>query len=456
MIQNLKICVNTQTPLVRFNLSYDELLEKYNELPDPVPLKMLHEGVDYDFTTGGVTTMVYPLLKKMLSEKRIKNPHCVVLNPVGSHRVSVNSIVIHNISLETMALDDYSRFKEAIWRNVHHLEKTPINPKHLTGFGRYNWTCCEKMLNLQIENNFDIFYIHDFQQLPIGAMLGPNVHKIFRWHIPFDSNFKTSWRNFIVKYMEDYEAVILSCKKYVDELEKTGFKGKAYWIYPHLNEANYSKPSNSEINDFCERFGITENERVVLVVGRVVPIKGQDTVVKALPKILKRFPDTKLVLAGNGSFSGSVKGGLGLMKTPVWRGVLEYLIKDLDVENNVVFTGYLPQDELNAAYERADLTVFPSLKDGFGLVPVESWLHKKTCIISRGAGISELIKEGENGLLFIPKKHVELSEKIMYLLSKPEAGYRMGEKGFETAKKCSLKNGMKSVSNVFSEVVGNV
>jgi len=187
-----------------------------------------------------------------------------------------------------------------------------------------------------------------------------------------------------------------------------------------------------------------------------VPIKGQDTVVKALPKILKRFPDTKLVLAGNGSFSGSVKGGLGLMKTPVWRGVLEYLIKDLDVENNVVFTGYLPQDELNAAYERADLTVFPSLKDGFGLVPVESWLHKKTCIISRGAGISELIKEGENGLMFTPKKHVELSEKIMYLLSKPEAGYRMGEKGFETAKKCSLKNGMKSVSNVFSEVVGNV
>jgi len=59
---------------VRFNLSYDELLEKYNELPDPVPLKMLHEGVDYDFTTGGVTTMVYPLLKKMLSEKRTRKP----------------------------------------------------------------------------------------------------------------------------------------------------------------------------------------------------------------------------------------------------------------------------------------------------------------------------------------------------------------------------------------------
>ncbi|MBU3902320.1 MAG: hypothetical protein KKE04_03005, partial [Candidatus Thermoplasmatota archaeon] len=91
--------------------------------------------------------------------------------------------------------------KEAIWRNVHHIEKTPINPSHLMGFGRYNWTCCEKMLNLQVENDFDLFYIHDFQQLPIGAMLGPNVHKIFRWHIPFDSNLKTSWRRFIVKYM---------------------------------------------------------------------------------------------------------------------------------------------------------------------------------------------------------------------------------------------------------------
>jgi len=448
--------VNTQTPLVRFNLGYDELLERYNELPDPVPLEMLNEGVDYDFATGGVTTMVYPMMKKMVQEKIIKNPHWVALNPIGPDRVSVNGIVMHNISLETRALDDYSRFKEAIWRNMHHLEKTPINPKHLMGFGRYNWTCCEKMLNLHVENGFDLFYIHDFQQLPIGAMLGPNVHTIFRWHIPFDSRIKTSWLRFIVKYMGDYDAVIMSCKKYIEELKKSGFKGKAYQIYPHLDEARYLKPSKNIVNAFCEKFGIKDDEKIILVVGRIVPVKGQDTVVKALPRILKRFPDAKLVFAGNGSFSGSVKGGLGLMKTPIWKGILEYLTKDLDVENNVVFTGYLPQEELNAAYERADLTVLPSLKDGFGLVAVESWLHKKTCIISRGAGISELVKEGENGLMFTPKKHVELSEKIMYLLSKPEAGHRMGEKGFETAKNCSLKNGVKSVSNVFSEVVENV
>ena len=453
---SLKLCVNTQTPLVRFNLGYDELLERYNELPDPVPLEMLNEGVDYDFATGGVTTMVYPMMKKMVQEKIIKNPHWVALNPIGPDRVSVNGIVMHNISLETRALDDYSRFKEAIWRNMHHLEKTPINPKHLMGFGRYNWTCCEKMLNLHVENGFDLFYIHDFQQLPIGAMLGPNVHTIFRWHIPFDSRIKTSWLRFIVKYMGDYDAVIMSCKKYIEELKKSGFKGKAYQIYPHLDEARYLKPSKNIVNAFCEKFGIKDDEKIILVVGRIVPVKGQDTVVKALPRILKRFPDAKLVFAGNGSFSGSVKGGLGLMKTPIWKGILEYLTKDLDVENNVVFTGYLPQEELNAAYERADLTVFPSLKDGFGLVAVESWLHKKACIISRGAGISELVKEGENGLMFTPKKHVELSEKITYLLSKPEAGHRMGEKGFETAKKCSLKKGVKSVSNVFSEVVENV
>ncbi len=88
-MQRLKICVNTQTPLVKFNLSYDEMLERYNELPDPVPLKMLHEGVDYDFATGGVNTMVYPLMKKMLSDQIIKDVHWIVLNPVGPHRASV-------------------------------------------------------------------------------------------------------------------------------------------------------------------------------------------------------------------------------------------------------------------------------------------------------------------------------------------------------------------------------
>ena len=57
-MERLNLCVNSQTPLIRFKLQYSELLEKYGDLPDPVPLDMLIEGEDYEMTPGGVPKIV--------------------------------------------------------------------------------------------------------------------------------------------------------------------------------------------------------------------------------------------------------------------------------------------------------------------------------------------------------------------------------------------------------------
>jgi len=62
----IRICINSQTPFLRFKLSYSELVEKYGVLDDPLDIRMLEEGVDYDFSPGGVTAMVYPLIRNLL------------------------------------------------------------------------------------------------------------------------------------------------------------------------------------------------------------------------------------------------------------------------------------------------------------------------------------------------------------------------------------------------------
>jgi len=64
----MKICVASQTPILRFKLSYNDLLEKYGELPDPLDIQSLEEGIDYEFTPGGVTNMLYPSVKTMMEE----------------------------------------------------------------------------------------------------------------------------------------------------------------------------------------------------------------------------------------------------------------------------------------------------------------------------------------------------------------------------------------------------
>jgi len=183
-------------------------------------------------------------------------------------------------------------------------------------------------------------------------------------------------------------------------------------------------------------------------------MKGQDVIIKALPAILRRFPKTKLLLIGNGSFTSAKKGGLGYHKGAIWQSKLEELVKELGIEENVIFTGYLRDEELRAAYTRSDVIVLPSIQEGFGLVVIEAWLYKKPAIVSSGAGVSELIVQGENGYTFDPKNPEKLAEKVIDVLSHPEKGAAIGEAGFDTVKK-EYAEGAKPVWDVFSEVLGN-
>ena len=117
-----KICIVTQTPLLKFKLQYSELLDKYGTLPDPVPFRCLEEGEDYEFAPGGVPKMVYPLQKMMIEDGLVDDAHWISLSMIGPERVLVDDILIHNIVLEHRYVAPYARLKERIWAEIHSIE----------------------------------------------------------------------------------------------------------------------------------------------------------------------------------------------------------------------------------------------------------------------------------------------------------------------------------------------
>ena len=454
-MRKISLCVGSQTPPIRFKLDPDILFEKYGDLSKPIPLKALTEGDDFDYTPGGVTGMVAPLLQRMYREEKIRTPHWVAINPMGPEMASFGGIVLHRIEMEPHELASYGHFKEAMWKNVHGLEQTWVPSKHFADYALFNWLYAKKMMDLHSEIEFDLFYVHDFQLLLTGSMTGPATRKIFRWHIPLDMKKMTpGWRSFLLRYLGDYDAVIVSCKKYKRSLSRAGFRGKVYHICPHIDERMHGRASDVKVKQFCERFGISDDDTIILTVARLDPIKGQDIAIRALARVAKRFPHVKLVLVGDGSFSSARKGGLGLLKGARWLDRLERLASKLGVRQKTIFTRYLTGDELRAAYTRADVVVLPSVLEGFGLAVIEGWMYKKPVVVSSGAGVSELITDGENGYLFSSNNYEELASKISRILSKPDAADEMGKGGFETAKKCSIKRGTQSLLNVFSEILG--
>ncbi|MEM4311551.1 MAG: glycosyltransferase family 4 protein [Nitrososphaerales archaeon] len=450
---SLKICVNTQTPLLKFNLN-SNLEKTLKALPKPLDLTLLKENRDYNFSPGGVTRMVFPLLKELTYKGLLKDTHWVSLNPFGPTKVIVDGITLNHISLPSEKLKGYGITKEFIWKTFHGLTQDlgPITQifwqDEFSDFTFYNRLSAERILKLDRKHDFDLFYIHDFQQLAVGHMLHTLKPKIFRWHIPFDeSSVPEEWRDFLSLYFNSYDAIIVSCKKYIKTLHHLGYNGKAYYAYPYIDSSPYVKPTKQELNNFCEKLKIDKEDKVILVVARLDPMKGQDRVIRALREVIKDFPEVKLLLIGNGSFSSS-KQGIGLSKAERWLNHLKNLAKELEIEDKVIFTGYVSQRELNAAYYRCDLTILPSIKEGFGLVVIEGWLFKKPAIVSVKAGIAELINEGENGLLFNPEDEEALAYKISYLLNNPKKARILGNKGYDTSKKCLIDEGVKVESDI--------
>ncbi|NOZ77272.1 MAG: trehalose-6-phosphate synthase [Euryarchaeota archaeon] len=79
-------------------------------------------------------------------------------------------------------------------------------------YANYNWLCVHKMF--EILDEVDIYYVHDFQQLQTGAMIGLAAPTVFRWHIPFNlDGVEKHLRNFIIRGMEGFDSIVVSCKR---------------------------------------------------------------------------------------------------------------------------------------------------------------------------------------------------------------------------------------------------
>ncbi len=449
----LRACVNSQTPFIKFNLTYSELLDKYGSLPDPVDLNDLEEGVDYDLSPGGVTAMIYPLLKRMLNQHTLSKVHWVSLGVKYPPKVRVGDILVSHLEIPDSVLRSYSIFKENLWSQIHGLSSVAnIFDSTYEGYARFNWINADSML--EFWNDTDIFYVQDFQLLSTGGLIGPPAPAIVRWHVPFvPETLPFLTRRAIVKWIEDFDGVIVSTRRDLEGLIRVGYRGRAYQIYPFIDPEEWkTSPSKESIDHIREKMRLKADERLLLMVARMDKIKSHDVAIKAL-SLLKgnNKPKVKLALIGNGSFSSSRKGGLGHGKASRWKAELESLVRNLHLEESVSFLGHASNEEIKAAYSISSAVLLTSALEGFGISVLEGWINKKPVVVSKGAGSSELVVNGSNGYTFSPSNYIEASEAILRALG--PGSEKIGENGFETCRQCYIDNALQREKSVFDEAV---
>ncbi len=151
-----------------------------------------------------------------------------------------------------------------------------------------------------------------------------------------------------------------------------------------------------------EQYGI--KNKILLFVGRLTEKKGVDYLIDAMPMVLKKCPDTQLLIIGNGELFGDLK---------------EQAVS-LDLTSSVHFLGSIPNSELPTYYATVDIFIAPSITakggdtEGFGLTLVEAAMSGCLVISTRTGGIEDIIQDGKNGFLVPQKDAKALAEKILY------------------------------------------
>lgn len=154
----------------------------------------------------------------------------------------------------------------------------------------------------------------------------------------------------------------------------------------------------------------------VLFVGRLAAVKGVPLLLEAFSRVRKAHPDARLTLVGDGSE----------------RAQLESHAEALDLDDTVDFVGYRTQDEVRSLFEHADMLVLPSFAEGLPVVLMEALASRIPVIATSVAGVTELVRDGETGILVPPSDVDGLTAALNRLLNEPDLCRRLGEAGLVT------------------------
>ncbi|MBI4989025.1 MAG: glycosyltransferase family 4 protein [Rhodocyclales bacterium] len=176
-------------------------------------------------------------------------------------------------------------------------------------------------------------------------------------------------------------------------------------------------PMGTDLHGLFVPDGSPRRRAEILFVGRLVPGKGADILLRALPAILARQPEATLTVVGGGPE----------------RDKLADLAQRLRVGERVSFTGPVAHAALAAHYRRAALLVLPSREEGFGLVLVEALGCGCPVVASDLPAIRGLLNEGRAGRLFRPGDAGDLALAVAELLTDGDARNAMAERGRQHA-----------------------
>ncbi len=296
---------------------------------------------------------------------------------------------------------------------------------------------------------FDLVHAHDWLVGYAGRSLSRvlNVPLVSTIHAT-ESGRNQGLHNPMQKEIHDIERNlvleserIVCCSNYMRAEIKSLFNASPSRIVVIPNGVSMSRSAVKDFSLNLETEGINDRDQVIFYIGRLVREKGVTTLIRAFLKISQEMPSAKLIIGGQGPQASE----------------LQELVEELDLNDRVWFTGYVSEELRDWIYRRANVAVFPSLYEPFGIVALEAMACGTPVIVSDVGGLAEIVSHGETGIKVAPADEEDLAFAILRILSDSYLASRLRFQALRLIKdKYNWDNITDKTSQVYDTVVRKI
>jgi D-inositol-3-phosphate glycosyltransferase len=196
--------------------------------------------------------------------------------------------------------------------------------------------------------------------------------------------------------------------------------------------------------------GVPDTDRMLLFVGRIEPLKGVDTLIRAIAQMQRNgvtdlYPHYLAIIGGDPNVS---KKDINSEMTR-----LQQLSRELGLEDLVVFLGKRSQSSLPYYYSAAEVLIMPSHYESFGMVALEAMACGTPVVASQVGGLAFLIQDGVTGYVVPGGDHIALSERLTQLIIHPELRAQLGAQASAYARDYSWENIATRVIELYRELL---